>query len=192
MEVKAITKYIRMSPKKIRVVADLIRGLDVLEAVDQLKFIPRRAVKPILKILNSAIANAEHNFNLKKENLYIRKIMVNEGAVLKRWMPRAFGRASPIKKKSSHIEIILDELKPTKVAKKKEKVSKPLPTGILSEKESPSETIKESAVQPQAAEKPKIFDFRRRGKDRGKQHLDKIGLKKAGGVLKRVFRRKAI
>lgn len=192
MEVKANTKYIRMSPKKVRVVADLIRGLDALEAINQLRFISRRAVRPILKTLNSAIANAEHNFNLKKENLFIKKIIVNEGPVLKRQRPRAFGRVSPIRKKSSHIEIVLDELKATEVAKRKEKISKPLSRETVTEKELPSEVIKESVVQPVAGHKPKIFDFRRRGKDRAKQHLDKLGLKKAGGVVKRVFRRKAI
>ncbi|MGC9049082.1 MAG: 50S ribosomal protein L22, partial [Patescibacteria group bacterium] len=118
MEIKAISRYLRISPKKTRLVADVIRGLEVTQAENQLRFIPRKASQFIIKTLHSAIANAEHNFGLKKENLYIKKIVVNEGPAIKRWMPKAFGRATPIRKRSSHIEIILDEIKPEKAKKK--------------------------------------------------------------------------
>lgn len=110
MTVKAKLRYLHLAPKKVRLVVDLIRGLSVIEATEQLQFLRKRAAKPTLKLLNSAIANAENNFKLLKDNLYIREIFVDEGPKLKRWRPRAFGRASPIYKRSSHITLILDEL----------------------------------------------------------------------------------
>ncbi|MEA3272116.1 MAG: 50S ribosomal protein L22 [Patescibacteria group bacterium] len=109
MEIKASVKYIRKSPRKVRLVVDLIRGLDVKDAENQLKFTPKLAKEPILKLLRSAIANAENNFQLKKENLFIKKIVVDEGPTLKRWHPRAHGRAATIRKRSSHIDIVLGE-----------------------------------------------------------------------------------
>jgi len=101
-----------MAPRKVRLVADLIRGKDVKEAKEILSFCKRRAAKPLLKLLNSAIANAKHNFNLKEENLFVSKIMVDEGPRLKRIFPRARGRADTIQKKMSHITIVLEEKKP--------------------------------------------------------------------------------
>ena len=118
MEVKAKAKYIRRSPKKVRLVVDVIRGLDVPIAENQLKFMNKGAVVPILKLLNSAVANAEHNFELKKDNLYIKEIKVDQGPTLKRWMPRAMGRATTIRKKSSHISIVLSERAPSSLDKK--------------------------------------------------------------------------
>jgi len=110
----------------MRLVVDIIRHMSVAQAENQLQFIPRRASIFILKSLRSAVANAEHNFNLKKDNLYIKKVLVNEGPALKRWTPKAFGRATPIKKRSSHLEIVLAEHKPTeKLQKHKIAATKP-------------------------------------------------------------------
>ncbi len=109
MEVKAHLRYLRMAPRKVRLVADLIRGKEVKEAKEILNFCKRRAAKPLLKLLNSAVANAKHNFNLKEENLFISKILVNEGPRLKRIFPRARGRRDIIQKKMSHITIVLEE-----------------------------------------------------------------------------------
>ncbi|MEK7167188.1 MAG: 50S ribosomal protein L22 [Patescibacteria group bacterium] len=122
----AKAKYIRISPKKVRLVIDVVRGMNVEEAENQLKFIFKKACRPVLKLLNSAIANAKHNFNLKKENLYIKEIIVNQGPTLDRWMPRAFGRAAAIKKRTSHIVITLDskeEIKKEQKEKKKDEIS---------------------------------------------------------------------
>ena len=110
MEVKAFAKYIRMSPRKVRLVAGLVRGLKVLPALDQLKFNQKHASDPMLKLLNSAIANADHNFNIKKDNLYIKELLVNGGPTLKRWLPRAHGRATPLNKRTSHINLTLAEI----------------------------------------------------------------------------------
>jgi large subunit ribosomal protein L22 len=111
MEVTAKLRFLRIAPRKVRLVANLIRSKTVQQAEAQLAFLPKRSARPIDKLLHSAIANAENNFKLKKDNLFIKKITVDEGPRLKRWRPRAFGRAAPIIKRSSHINMVLDEVK---------------------------------------------------------------------------------
>lgn len=97
-----------MSPRKTRLVVDLIRGSRVDEAVAQLKVMAKAAALPVLKLLNSAVANAEHNFKLDRKSLLIKQIYVDGGPVLKRSTPRAFGRSTPIHRRTSHITIVLD------------------------------------------------------------------------------------
>ncbi len=109
MEVTAKANNIRMSPRKVRLVIDVIRGMDVARAQTQLQFIKKEACGPVLKLLNSAIANAGHNFDIAKETLYVKTITADGGPVLKRWTPKAFGRSAPIRKRTAHITIILDE-----------------------------------------------------------------------------------
>ncbi|MFH1536531.1 MAG: 50S ribosomal protein L22 [Patescibacteria group bacterium] len=118
MEVTAKLKRLQISPRKVRLVADLVRGLDVVKAENILEFTNKGSAPAILKLLRSAIANGTNNKDLTKENLYIKTIFVDEGFTLKRWKPRAMGRATPIRKRSSQITIILDERK--KTAEKKE------------------------------------------------------------------------
>jgi len=121
MQVKAKLKFIRISPKKVRLVAGLIRGLDVEEAIVQLQFSKKNASLSLGKLLKSAIANAEENNELKRDNLFIKEVLVEEGPTLKRWMPKAMGRATPIRKRASHITVTLEEKIPTI---KKEKIKK--------------------------------------------------------------------
>lgn len=109
VEVVAKLRRLRIAPRKVRLVADLIRGKKVDEAINILTFLNKKAAKPVLKLLKSAIANAEHNFKLKKDNLFISKITVDEGPKFKRWMPRARGRADLILKRTSHITLVLSE-----------------------------------------------------------------------------------
>jgi large subunit ribosomal protein L22 len=109
MEVTAKARFIRMSPRKVRLVAGLIRGLDVTEAMAQLKFSPKAAVRPVAKLVESAVANANHNHHLSTDGLFIKAIMVDDGPTLKRWRARAFGRAASIRKRTSHISIVLGE-----------------------------------------------------------------------------------
>lgn len=123
MQVQAKLRYLRMSPRKVRLVADMVRGMDANVAQVQLKHSNKKAARPLLKLLESAIANAQHNNKLDKGNLFVQTITVNDGPTLKRWMPRAFGRASGISKRTSHVLIVLDEKVPT-VAKKAEKKEK--------------------------------------------------------------------
>ena len=106
-EITAKLRYLRMAPRKVRVVANSIRGKSVREAETMLRFTPRRAQTPIRKLLLSAIANAKHNFQIQPETLVIKSIRVDQGPVLKRRLPRARGMATPIRKKSSHIVLIL-------------------------------------------------------------------------------------
>ncbi|MBI2023121.1 50S ribosomal protein L22 [Candidatus Giovannonibacteria bacterium] len=108
MEIKAQLNYLRIAPRKVRVVADTIRGKMVGEAETALKFLERGAKTPIKKLLNSAVANARHNFSAERDKLFVKSIRVDKGPTLKRFMPRARGSASPINKRTSHITIILD------------------------------------------------------------------------------------
>ncbi|MDP3244419.1 MAG: 50S ribosomal protein L22 [bacterium] len=108
MEAKATGKYIRISTRKTRWVADLVRGLSVEKAQQQLTFTFKAASPILLKLLKSAVANAKQK-KMAEAGLYIKSITVDGGPTLKRWQPRAFGRATPIRKRSSHITIILSE-----------------------------------------------------------------------------------
>ncbi len=110
-----------MSPRKVRLIADVIRGMDVEKAESQLHFMQKRAVGPVRKLLHSAVSNAEHNHELESANLYIQSIIVNEGPSLKRFKPRAFGRAAPIRKRTTHMTIILGERTPSKKRKQPQK-----------------------------------------------------------------------
>lgn len=109
MDIVATARTIRMSPRKVRLVADLIRGKDAAWSATTLAFFRRKAARPVLKLLQSAVANAEHNFKLGRDRLYVKKITVDGGPTIKRFMPRAHGRAAPIRKRTSHITIVLDE-----------------------------------------------------------------------------------
>lgn len=120
MEVKAKLKYLRIAPRKVRLVADQMRGESVARSKSFLTFTVKKATEPLLKLLNSALANAKNNFALEESNLYISDIRVDEGPKIKRRMPRARGSASEIQKKTSHITLTLSNIKETtKLAEKK-------------------------------------------------------------------------
>ena len=109
MEVKAITRYVRISPRKARLVTELIKGKQVEEALTILRFVPKKAARLVDKTLRSALANAEQNPNIDVDTLYIKRIFVDGGPTMKRWRARAMGRATKIIKRTSHITVILDE-----------------------------------------------------------------------------------
>ncbi len=106
---KATAKVVRIAPRKVRLVVDAVRGKSVAEAISTLRFANRGAAKPVEKVLNSAVANAEHNFDLNAEDLIVSEAYVNEGPTLKRFRPRAQGAASGINKRTSHITIVVSE-----------------------------------------------------------------------------------
>lgn len=169
-------KYLRIAPRKVRLVTDLIRGKTAKKAEKILAFTRKRAALPVLKLLNQAMANAKNNFQVIDENnLYISKILVDEGTKLKRQLPRARGRADIIQKKTSHITLVLDEIDKTKKKKKIEKEIKPkvVKEEVLKEKEK-EEEIKEVVEK----------------KTRQKFEPERIKTEKQKG-LKRFFRRKA-
>lgn len=109
MEAKAIAKHIRIAPRKVQLVADLVRGKDVEEAIAILKFTPKKGAEVLAKVVKSALANAENNFDMDRGNLYISEVYANQGPTLKRWRPRAQGRAFQIRKRTSHIGVVLKE-----------------------------------------------------------------------------------
>ena len=158
-------KYLRIAPRKVRLVADLIRGKRIEEARNILNFTIKKAAPPLLKLLRSATANAKNNFQLDESNLYIAKILVDEGPKYKRWRARARGRAEEIQKKTSHVTVVLDE-----IVKKPPKESK-LPTGQ-------AKKVKKVEKAPKI-EKPKV-----------KPEIE-IKKPKVERGIKRIFRRKA-
>ncbi len=109
-EITAKLSYLKIGPRKVRLVADLIRGRSVLRATAALSLLNKHAALPMLKLLNSAVANAKHNFQIEKEHLKVAKVTVDGGPVLKRWMPKAHGRATPIRERTSHINLTLVEV----------------------------------------------------------------------------------
>ena len=110
MKVRAQAKYVRQSPYKVRRVLDLVRGLPVQEAEDVLRLTQRGATEPVTKVLKSAIANAEHNHALDADDLVVAEAYADEGPTLKRYRPRARGRATRIRKRTSHITIVVSDM----------------------------------------------------------------------------------
>ncbi len=119
MEVKASLKHLRMSPRKARLVIDVIRKMPVGLALDQLKFINKKATNPIATLVRSAVANAVNTYSLEADNLYIKEIRSDEGVMLKRWMPRAHGRATSIRKRGCHLNLVIAEIKESGQKEKK-------------------------------------------------------------------------
>jgi len=165
-EVKAQLNNLRLAPRKVRAVAGLIRGKDVNYAISQLEHFIKRSASPVKKLLNSAIANAENNFNMVRDNLYVKSLVVNEGVKLKRFRAKGFGRAEMIQKKTSHIEIVLDERMPGLRREKTAKVKK----GVS------EEAVRETRTN----EKPEV-----------KREIGKKG-GMLGNIGKRLFQRKAV
>jgi large subunit ribosomal protein L22 len=110
MEVRAISKYVRMSPRKVKLVADLVRGKGVQEALTMLRFSPKAAARPVAKVIRSAVANAEENYGLAPDDLYIAEIHADKGPTLKRGRPGPRGRFKPMLKRSTHISVALETI----------------------------------------------------------------------------------
>ncbi len=185
MMVTAKLKYLRIAPRKVRLVTDLIKGKKVAEALSQLKFIPKKAALPIIKLLNSAVANAKYNFQIEENNLYISKITVDEGPKYKRWRAQARGRAAEIQKKTSHITVILEESeKQSKKNQKDKKLKESEVAKVERIKKEKKDRIKpaEKGFLPKFGEKKKALKL--------KPERETTKLKSERG-LKRVFRRKA-
>ena len=171
MEIVAKLNKLRMAPRKMRLIADLIRGKNALKARAELSFLARAGARSFAKLLDSAIANAKNNFQLDEQNLYIAKIFVDEGPKLKRWRPMSRGRAYPIQKKVSHITIILGQTGDQ--SHKLKKVSKVMPIG-------------ETAVK-MVKEAPKI-----QIKDKKRAGIFMAKPRTAAPTAKKIFRRKSI
>lgn len=107
MQARAQARYVRLSPKKAQRVIKLIRGKDVGEAMAILRFTPQKASRIIAKVLKSAVANAEHNYNLNPDRLYVAQAYVDQGPTLKRYTPRAYGRANLLRHRTSHVTVVV-------------------------------------------------------------------------------------
>lgn len=117
MDVLAKLRYTRLSPRKVKLVIDLVRGRALEAALQQLKVLPQGAARPMIKLLESAAANARHNNKLDSAKLWVKRIEVGQGPVLKRWMPRAQGRATPIRRPTAHVTVVLSDESPRRSAR---------------------------------------------------------------------------
>lgn len=109
MEVKAVAKFVRISPQKVRLMMDQVRGKPVEEAINVLSFAPQKGAFLLKKVIQSAVANAENNTHMDVDSLYIKRVYADDGPTAKRFRPRALGRATRILKRSSHLTVVLDE-----------------------------------------------------------------------------------
>jgi len=152
-------KYIRMAPRKIRLVADMVRGQEVEKAKSLLDFAVKKSSLPVLKLLNSGVANAKSNLDWEESNLYIKKITVDEGPKLKRWRPRSRGMASPIEKKVSHITIVLAQIEERKkgLKKKKSKIQTQKVDSLEEAKKEPVSDKKETMKRPEKVDRKKTL-----------------------------------
>lgn len=161
MEIKANLKNLRMSAQKTRLVADVVRKMPVLEALDQLKFVNKLAAQPLATLIKSAIANAENTYGLEKSNLFIKELRVDEGFTLKRWMPRAHGRATSIRKRGCNISLKLAEIKASaKIEKKVLAVEEPVKLDKMvkeSEKMTSDKKANDKKIKAAAGEKERMF-----------------------------------
>lgn len=162
MEVKAQLKYLRIAPRKVRLVADLIRGKRVSLAKNILDFTLKRSAKPLRKLLDSAQANALHNFQLDPESLRIAEIRVDEGPRLKRWRARARGRAAEIQKKTSHVTLVLEGEKKRRVREEKEREERIIKERREAEKAKPKVKPEKEIQLPKIEQKGLRRIFRRK------------------------------
>ncbi|KKU15320.1 50S ribosomal protein L22 [Candidatus Wolfebacteria bacterium RIFCSPLOWO2_01_FULL_45_19] len=162
-------RYADMAPRKMRLVADTIRGLTVNEAEAQLSASPRRAAKKLLKVLQSAVANAKNNQQLKAESLIVSSIQVDGGPSLKRWLPRARGTATPILKRRSHVTLVLRESEKATPPRFNPKVVK---------------VVKEKKAEDK--EQKKVSEWEKEFSEKRSADVSKPGF------FRRIFRRKSV
>lgn len=179
MEIKASLNHLRMSPQKVRLVIDLVRKMPVEKGIAQLKFSGKKAGLPVVKLIQSAIANASDLYSLDKSNLFIKEIRADEGLTLKRWMPKAHGRATLIRKRGCHIRLVLAEINESGKREKKEapKAEAPVKLSDLSKQ---AENDKKSAKKEETKLEPKEGKAKASKGDAGSK-----------GFSAKVFRRKA-
>jgi len=171
MEVKASLKHLRMSPQKVRLVIDVVRTMPVAKALAQLQFMNKLAAVSVSKLIKSGIANAVNLYDLSADNLYIKEIFADAGVTLKRWAPRAHGRATAIRKRACHINLVLAEIKDSgKHEKKVVKAAEPV-------------KLEKLAKEGEAALKSSVD-----GKDKKVSAKGEAGAK---GFTSRTFRRKS-
>ncbi len=192
MEVKAQLKHLRMSPTKVRLVADVVRGSQIDRARAQLKFMKKLAALPMTKLLESAVANATHNFNLEESNLFVKSLTVDEGTTLKRWMPKAHGRATKIRKRGCHINLILGETKDSGVVTaRNEKVDAPVKLGSKPALEGQAKVSSKEVESAHDAESEKGEKLTNPSAHTGRSGHAKVEGSSKRGFVGKMFNRKA-
>lgn len=183
MSITAKLRYLRIAPRKVRLVADMIRGKTASEARVLLSFCNKKAALPILKLLNSALANAKSQQNKEEDMLFISKITVDEGPKLKRWRARSRGQAFEIQKKTSHINLVLDEITDKLKEKMKKKAKKK--EAVFEKKEVSESKPKEKEIKEELKTKQKL---KLKSKPKIEKEAKKPTTKK---IIPKMFRRKA-
>jgi len=194
MEIKASLNNLRMAPRKVRLVANLVKGKSAVEAKNQLRFLIKKPAPILLKVLNSALANAKNSFSLKEENLFVKSMLVEGGPSLKRWLPRAMGRATPLLKRTCSIKVILAEIKPgekIKRSRKPQDIKKTeTPKSVLPEQKiERTEREEDNKIKSEAKEKKSLVAKPYGASGRAKSRSFS---RQTFGNIKKVFRRKSI
>lgn len=185
MEIRATLKYMRIAPRKMRLVTQLVNGMDYVVVKSELSYRTKKSAHPLMKLIDSAAQSAYNNYGLVKENLFIKSITVDGGPTLKRYKPKGFGSAMPIGKRTSHVTVILDEKVPGLKATETKKGKKDDVTSTATE----MDVIKDDDTQEK--------DAKEKGDGMVSQTKNKVGKgdkKKGreGSFMKRMFRRKSI
>ncbi len=189
MKVKATLKNLRIAPRKTKLVVDMIKGLETKDAINQLNITVKRSSPQVKTLLESAIANAENNFGLDRTNLYVSDTRAEAGPTLKRWMPRAFGRAGKILKRTSNITLTLDEIIEGKGRKTKEQMEEEKKKRIAQKKK------EEKARQEDKEDKGAAKKDKESLRDTISQEKDAEKVKKESGNKSwgsKIFRRKSM
>lgn len=190
MKVSAKLNNLRIAPRKIRLVTNFIKKMDIEDALDQLDNAIKKGSLPIKKLLLSAISNGENNLGIDRNNMYVLDVVVGAGPTLKRWMPKAYGRAGQILKRTSKIELILEEKVEGKGRKTKEQLEKERKQRLEEKKKAEKERAKEKeeAEKTEQADKSGAALTGRKEKIAEKEKK----VEKKGGITSRIFRRKSM
>jgi large subunit ribosomal protein L22 len=188
MKIEASLNNLRISPRKIRLVTDMIKGQDIDDAQVQLEHTVKKSSPVILKLLKSAVANAENNFGMDRSNLYVYDVQVGEGTKLKRWLPRAYGRATLILKRASNIYLTLAERVEGKNRKTKEQMEKDRKSREEAKKKLEKEIKEEREKTVSATGKASEDKTEKIFKEKKEEAQNKGGKK---GWMKKMFQRKA-
>ena len=195
MKTSAKLENLRIAPRKVRLTADLMRGLDVADALNQLETNIKRSNPYMKKLLASAIANGENNLGLDKNNLYVFDVVINAGPVLKRWMPKAYGRAGQILKRTTRVEIILEERVEGKGRKSKEEMEKEKQKRLAERKRAEKEMqkeVEEKGEEKKPEQKKPASTREDASSTRGGEVEKGKKVEKKGGITSKIFRRKSM
>jgi large subunit ribosomal protein L22 len=198
MAVTVKLKYLRIAPRKVRLVADMIRKKKIEEAQNILNFATKKAAKPLLKLLKTAIADARNNFQLDPNNLYISKITVDEGPKYKRWRPRSRGMVNEVQKKTSHLTLVLSEIAPGPPKFSKGKI-RPAGKEVKKAKKEKPKTKKSAPAKPARTADKTVIEKEKKEEVKGIPEIEKPRLRPQTEApkpnttkgIRRIFRRKA-